>query len=120
MLGILTVTMCVLVILYRLLWPRIIKAKVVETVWNTPEKRASGGVKAELQDTPDTTKIDLTPNMVKQPFDAFLVLDVEATCVTGSDFNWPNEIIVRASLRRVRLTCLYDAGMASVSIKVEK
>ncbi|EPQ58448.1 hypothetical protein GLOTRDRAFT_35639 [Gloeophyllum trabeum ATCC 11539] len=30
---------------------------------------------------------------IKQPYDAFLVLDVEATCVQGSDFQWPNEII---------------------------
>ncbi|KAI0078183.1 hypothetical protein K474DRAFT_967896 [Panus rudis PR-1116 ss-1] len=30
---------------------------------------------------------------VKQPYDAFLVLDVEATCMPGTDFNYPNEII---------------------------
>ncbi len=29
-----------------------------------------------------------------QPYDAFLVLDVEATCLKGTDFHWPNEIIV--------------------------
>ncbi|KAF8487645.1 ribonuclease H-like domain-containing protein [Gautieria morchelliformis] len=28
-----------------------------------------------------------------QPWEYFLVLDVEATCVAGTDFNWPNEII---------------------------
>jgi len=28
-----------------------------------------------------------------QPYEFFLVLDVEATCVAGTDFNWPNEII---------------------------
>jgi hypothetical protein len=32
---------------------------------------------------------------VKQPYDAFLVLDVEATCEEGTGFEWPNEIIVR-------------------------
>lgn len=32
---------------------------------------------------------------VKQPYDAFLVLDVEATCFQGTGFEWPNEIIVR-------------------------
>lgn len=32
---------------------------------------------------------------VKQPYDAFLVLDVEATCFRGTGFDWPNEIIVR-------------------------
>jgi len=35
------------------------------------------------------------PNMVPQAYDAFLVLDVEATCLPGTDFYWPNEIIVR-------------------------
>ena len=30
----------------------------------------------------------------KQPYDAFLVLDVEGTCVEGSGFDYPNEIIV--------------------------
>jgi hypothetical protein len=29
-----------------------------------------------------------------QPYDAFLVLDVEATCLQGTGFHWPNEIIV--------------------------
>ncbi|KAF8497082.1 ribonuclease H-like domain-containing protein [Russula emetica] len=28
-----------------------------------------------------------------QPYDVFLVLDVEATCLQGTDFHWPNEII---------------------------
>lgn len=31
----------------------------------------------------------------RQPWEYILVLDVEATCVAGTDFNWPNEIIVR-------------------------
>lgn len=35
-----------------------------------------------------------SPWPVKQPYDAYLVLDVEATCQEGTDFNWPNEIIV--------------------------
>jgi hypothetical protein len=30
-----------------------------------------------------------------QPYDAFLVLDLEGTCELGTDFNYPNEIIVR-------------------------
>lgn len=29
----------------------------------------------------------------RQPLDAFLVLDVEGTCVEGSSFDYPNEII---------------------------
>jgi len=44
------------------------------------------------------TKVTATPGTpsiepVKQPYDAFLVLDVEATCIKGSGFDWPNEII---------------------------
>ncbi|KAE9406420.1 hypothetical protein BT96DRAFT_1014920 [Gymnopus androsaceus JB14] len=35
---------------------------------------------------------DSTTNL-KQPYDAFLVLDVEATCKQGSSFDYPNEII---------------------------
>lgn len=32
---------------------------------------------------------------IKQPYDVFLVLDVEGTCVDGgARFNYPNEIIV--------------------------
>jgi len=33
-----------------------------------------------------------------QPCDAFLVLDVEATCFQGTGFDYPNEIIVRITL----------------------
>lgn len=32
---------------------------------------------------------------IKQPFEVFLVLDIEGTCDLGTDFNYPNEIIVR-------------------------
>lgn len=32
---------------------------------------------------------------IRQPFDALLVLDVEATCSQGVGFDFPNEIIVR-------------------------
>ncbi|KAI0685487.1 ribonuclease H-like domain-containing protein [Cytidiella melzeri] len=37
------------------------------------------------------TDIDWTA--VKQPYDAYLVLDVEATCMPGTDFGYANEII---------------------------
>lgn len=37
----------------------------------------------------------------KQPCEAFLVLDVEATCQEGTDFNFPNEIIVRMKGLRI-------------------
>ena len=33
----------------------------------------------------------------RQPYEFFLVLDVEATCQRGADFNFPNEIIVSES-----------------------
>ncbi|GLB35330.1 putative exonuclease [Lyophyllum shimeji] len=33
------------------------------------------------------------PPKAKQPYEAFLVLDVEATCQQGTDFSFPNEII---------------------------
>lgn len=32
---------------------------------------------------------------VRQAWEYFLVLDVEATCLPGVDFTWPNEIIVQ-------------------------
>lgn len=33
---------------------------------------------------------------IKQPYEVFLVLDIEGTCDLGTNFNYPNEIIVRA------------------------
>lgn len=44
---------------------------------------------------PFVTNPQLETVGVKQPYDAFLVLDVEATCLQGTGFEWPNEIIVR-------------------------
>lgn len=42
-----------------------------------------------------TTPVALqSPTKVRQPYEAFLILDVEATCHRGTDFNFPNEIIV--------------------------
>jgi hypothetical protein len=35
---------------------------------------------------------------IKQPFEVFLVLDIEGTCDMDTDFNYPNEIIVRARM----------------------
>ena len=31
---------------------------------------------------------------IKQPYKRFLVLDIEATCDLGKDYDYPNEIIV--------------------------
>jgi hypothetical protein len=42
----------------------------------------------------DDTKV----REVRQPYDAFLVLDVEGTCTEGSSWDWPNEIIVSSLL----------------------
>lgn len=36
---------------------------------------------------------NIDPTAVKQYYDAYLVLDVEATCQPGTDFNYANEII---------------------------
>lgn len=36
---------------------------------------------------------DAMPRRPRQPYDAFLVLDVEATCMEGAGFDYPNEII---------------------------
>ncbi|KAI0062234.1 hypothetical protein BV25DRAFT_1916154 [Artomyces pyxidatus] len=47
-----------------------------------------------------------------QPYDAFLVLDVEATCFQGTDFHWPNEII-EWPVCLVRWTDKDKNGMAS-------
>ena len=50
----------------------------------------------------ESTKITPSPNpfkgRIKQPFEVFLVLDIEGTCDLGTDFNYPNEIIVRARI----------------------
>jgi len=37
------------------------------------------------------------PEAKKEQPDTFLVLDVEGTCVPGTGFDWPNEIIVGTS-----------------------
>ncbi|KIJ17351.1 hypothetical protein PAXINDRAFT_168043 [Paxillus involutus ATCC 200175] len=39
------------------------------------------------------SQIEAAPDSVKQLYDTFLVLDVEATCLQGTGFDWPNEII---------------------------
>ncbi|KAJ6623415.1 ribonuclease H-like domain-containing protein [Mycena sp. CBHHK59/15] len=39
------------------------------------------------------SKTATSASKAKQPYDAFLLLDVEATCQQGTNFNYPNEII---------------------------
>ncbi|EKM55686.1 uncharacterized protein PHACADRAFT_256486 [Phanerochaete carnosa HHB-10118-sp] len=41
----------------------------------------------------DTAVEDVSPTAARQAYDAFLVVDVEATCMPGTDFNYANEII---------------------------
>jgi len=56
-------------------------------------QRTPRRVKAKKKITP-TAEPPRSPGIV-QPFEAFLVLDIEGTCNQGTDFNYPNEIIVR-------------------------
>lgn len=65
--------------------------------------------------TSETPVLNLpeVPWPVKQPYDAFLVLDVEATCKEGTDFNWPNEIIVSF---RVLLICSFPAPFSPFAL----
>lgn len=37
------------------------------------------------------------PGVIKQPFEVLLVLDIEGTCDLGTNYDYPNEIIVRAN-----------------------
>ncbi|KAI6039010.1 ribonuclease H-like domain-containing protein [Pisolithus marmoratus] len=47
----------------------------------------------QIQPIFDRPRLPIVAARVKQPYDAFLVLDVEATCLQGAGFDWPNEII---------------------------
>lgn len=51
-----------------------------------------------------------------QPYDALLILDVEATCFQGTDFDYPNEIIVRTLLPHVTHFSL-SLNVANVSTR---
>jgi len=48
--------------------------------------------RGEVSPPQNTTHISPPPK-TRQPYEAFLILDVEATCQLGTDFNFPNEII---------------------------
>lgn len=46
-------------------------------------------------DHEDSSESEQTKEQSSQhPYDAYLVMDIEGTCEAGSDFDWPNEIIV--------------------------
>ncbi len=64
----------------------------------------------KLQNAPFTPEV-LVDSRTKQPYEAFLVLDVEGTCQLGSDYNYPNEIIVRVNVtnRSFSFSLLFDA-----------
>jgi hypothetical protein len=51
------------------------------------------------QEMPRTKQGKMTSEgpRIKQPFEVFLVLDIEGTCDVGTNFDYPNEIIVRAN-----------------------
>lgn len=57
---------------------------------------------SESEMGPSAALTDIDWTAVKQPYDAYLVLDVEATCMPGTDFNYANEIIVSALCRAAR------------------
>ncbi len=100
-----------LVAVLFILWRRLAGSRSCEGQTSTDRHQYQSGLKARtdtpLPSTPAThsdASLDrpklpciLEDDMIKlpkQPYDAFLVLDVEGTCVQGSGFDYPNEIIV--------------------------
>ena len=82
----------VAVILTVLLSQRRRKASAIPSTSDCNTDTNEEPAEDEIQDTMVRTDIDWTA--VRQPYDAYLVLDVEATCMPGTDFNYANEIIV--------------------------
>ncbi|KAH9998967.1 ribonuclease H-like domain-containing protein [Russula vinacea] len=60
---------------------------------------------------------ELSQAWLCQPYDAFLVLDVEATCLQGTGFHWPNEII-EWPVCLLRWSDRWDNGMVGPLHKV--
>lgn len=91
---------------------------------HTEEARPHGD--PELKADEDEGKGRMTKRN-KQPYEAFLVLDVEGTCIQGSGFGYPNEIIVRTCLLlgpHVRTDCVshlspYSVGVAYLPATME-
>ena len=67
-----------------------------EVVVSIPQLHYLNNVYPTTKMTPSA--ISFKGPRVKQPFEVFLVLDIEGTCDLGTDFNYPNEIIVRARM----------------------
>ncbi|PSR88914.1 hypothetical protein PHLCEN_2v5063 [Hermanssonia centrifuga] len=62
----------------------------------TPQKRPESQPLSSQRDEVDPSRDNIDPTAAMQPYqpyDAFLVLDVEATCQPGTDFDYANEII---------------------------
>jgi len=73
-----------------------------EVVNPIPQLRSSSQKMRYPDNVRPTKRVNMAPASVpfkgprtKQPYDVFLVLDIEGTCDLGTDFNYPNEIIVR-------------------------
>lgn len=67
-----------------------------------------------------------TPSRQRQRWDAFLVLDVEGTCETGTTFSYPNEIIASgfhscpAFFSLIHIPILESSGMARCFVAVDR
>lgn len=75
-------------------------------------------IQKDVNTMPHVSSTADDPSLVQQTnptnISTFLVLDVEATCVPGIDFDWPNEIIVRNGPPRFRVVLTFGRkGMAS-------
>lgn len=60
-------------------------------------RRYSRRVRSTKKDIIPTIPVSPPVPTTEQPYDVFLVLDVEATCHQGTNFDYPNEIIVRVT-----------------------
>ena len=94
-----------------------------------PTQPAEGAQSLADSEADEDKGKDRMARRTKQPYEAFLVLDVEGTCVQGSGFGYPNEIIVRpyfistswphVRINRVSLLSLRPTGMACLPPTVE-
>jgi hypothetical protein len=67
--------------------------RVIRQTSTGPSQSAMARVSSP--DSPDDGLARKDGDSQKQPLDAFLVVDVEATCEQNARFGYPNEIIVR-------------------------
>jgi hypothetical protein len=87
----------------------------VATTYNTPStvpRADAARIPPRNEELPQPSMEEQCQNTwTCQPYDAFLVLDVEATCLQGTDFHWPNEIIVSYRVEmRLCLSAKYRNG----------